>query len=371
VADTIGATTPPEPARLFGGAPVWDPDRDHLLVCRAVRTETHDVKTFVLTAGEPRRFIYKPGQFLTFEFEIDGEIVHRCYTISAAPTRPNAVSITVKRVAGGPVSNWLHDNLKPGATVKAVGPMGEFTCFDHPVGRYLFLSGGSGITPLMSMARTFHDLGEPRDVVFVHNARSPADIVFRSELELMDRHSEGFRFVPVCEGDTPHEAWGGYRGRLSAAMLALIAPDFLERNIYVCGPSPYMAAVRDMLRAAGFDMARHHEESFNFEELSGAQQANVIEAEQESAAKIYRVEFAKTRRVIECPEGTSVLEAARRAGVRLPSSCTKGICGTCKSKVLSGTVEMQHAGGIRPREIEAGMRLLCCSRPTSDLVIDR
>jgi ferredoxin len=154
-------------------------------------------------------------------------------------------------------------------------------------------------------------------------------------------------------------------------MLALIAPDFADREIFVCGPAPYMAAVRDMLRASGFDMARHHEESFNFEDLSRGEQAAVIQAEQGTTAKIYRVEFAKTRRVIECPEGTTVLEAARRAGVRLPSSCTKGICGTCKSKLLSGTVDMQHAGGIRPREIEAGMRLLCCSRPTSDLLIDR
>jgi ferredoxin-NADP reductase len=366
-----GAASSLEPARLLANAPVWDSDNDHILVCRAVRTETHDVKTFVLSAIEPRRFVYKPGQFLTFEFDIGGEPMHRCYTISAAPTRPNAVSITVKRVAGGPVSNWLHDNLRPGATLKAVGPMGEFTCFDHPAGKHLFLSGGSGITPLMSMARTYHDLAEARDIVFVHNARSPADIIFRSELELMNRHADKFRFVPVCETDSPDEAWGGYAGRLSPAMLALIAPDFLERDIFVCGPSPYMAAVRDMLRAAGFDMKRHHEESFNFEELSGAEQAAVVEAEQQPSAKVYRVEFAKTRRVIECPEGTSVLEAARRAGVRLPSSCTKGICGTCKSKLLSGTVEMQHAGGIRPREIEAGMRLLCCSRPTSDLVIDR
>jgi glycine betaine catabolism B len=275
-------------------------------------------------------------------------------------------------VAGGPVSNWLHDNLQPGSTVKAVGPMGEFTCFDRPARpKFLFLSGGSGITPLMSMARAFHDLAEPRDVVFVHNARTPADIVFRTELELMDRHSANFRFIPVCEADALHESWVGYKGRLSQAVLGLIAPDLLEREVYVCGPSPYMAAVRDILRASGFTMAHHHEESFNFDELAAAEQAVVLEAELDTAAKIYRIEFAKTRRVIECPEGTSVLEAARRAGVRLPSSCTKGICGTCKSKLLSGTVEMHHAGGIRPREIEAGMRLLCCSRPTSDLVIDR
>jgi ferredoxin-NADP reductase len=357
--------------KLLAEAPVWDSDTDDILVCRAVRVETPDVKTFVLGAREPRRFAYKPGQFLTFEVTIDGQVIHRCYTISAAPTRPHAVSITVKRVPGGPVSNWLHDNLKPGSTLKAVGPMGDFTHVEHPADKYLFLSGGSGITPSMSMTRTIHDLAEAKDVAFVHSARSPEDIIFRSELELMARHNPAFSFVPVCENDSSGEAWSGFRGRLSRPMLDLAVPDFREREVFVCGPSPYMAAVRAMLQDAGFDMARYHEESFNFEELPATEQAEVIEAEQAHPAKVYRVEFAKTRRVVECPEGTTVLEAARRAGMRLPSSCTKGVCGTCKSKLISGTVEMQHAGGIRPREIEAGMRLLCCSKPTSDLVVDR
>jgi ferredoxin len=100
----------------------------------------------------------------------------------------------------------------------------------------------------------------------------------------------------------------------------------------------------------------------------------VIEAEAQEAApakRMFRVEFAKTRRVVECPEDMFVLEAARKAGIRLPSSCTKGLCGTCKSKLVSGTVEMKHAGGIRQREIDAGMTLLCCSKPTSDLVVER
>ena len=357
--------------RLLAEAPVWDSDADDALVCRAVRVETPDVKTFVFSAREPRRFAYKPGQFLTFELTIDGQIIHRCYTISAAPTRPNAVSITVKRVPGGPASNWLHDNLKPGSTLKAVGPMGEFTHFEHPGDKVLFLSGGSGITPSMSMTRTIHDLAEPKDVAFVHSARSPEDIIFRSELELMARHNPRFRFVPVCEGDSAGEAWSGFKGRLSLSMLELAVPDFREREAFVCGPSPYMAAVREMLRGAGYDMARYHEESFNFEELPLAEQEAVIEAEEAAAEKVYRVEFAKTRRVIECPEGTTVLEAARRAGMRLPSSCTKGVCGTCKSKLISGAVDMKPAGGIRPREIEAGMRLLCCSKPMSDLVVDR
>ena len=361
--------------RLQLASNAWDSEEDDTLVCRAVRQETHDVKTFVLTPATPGRFHYQPGQFMTYAFEIGGETIHRCYTISAAPTRPNAISLTVKRVPNGPVSNWLHDNLKPGVTVKALGPMGSFTCFAHPASRYLFLSGGSGITPLMSMARTYHDLAEPKDIVFVHSARTVTDIIFREELELMARLNPSFRFAPVCETATPLAPYSGLTGRLSLDQLKVIAPDFLTREIFVCGPAPYMAAVRAMLAADrdGDDAPRHW--CFNFETLSAGERAEAIEGEQAldapETAKTFHVEFTKTRRSIDVPETMTVLEAARRAGMRLPSSCTQGMCGTCKSKKVSGSVNMIHQGGIRQREIDAGMVLLCCSKPTSDLVIER
>ena len=372
------APIPAEPAaaRLAATAP-WDAEADDALTCLAVRDETHDVKTFVLAPREPKLFAYAPGQFLTFSFEIGGETIHRCYTISSTPTRPHTVSITVKRVAGGPVSNWLHDHLKPGDTVRALGPMGEFSCFTHPAGKYLLLSGGSGVTPMMAMARTFHDLGGGRDVAFVHSARTPADIVFRDELAVMASRDPALRVHAICEADAPGEAWTGPKGRLSLAILREAVPDVLDREVFVCGPKPYMDAVRAMLAEAGFDMARHHEESFDFGALPDADQEAAREAEQAldaapaTGTRTFRVEFAKTKRVLECPEDQTVLDAARKAGIRLPSSCAKGLCGTCKSKIASGTVAMAHAGGIRQREIDNGMALLCCSKPTSDLVIER
>ncbi len=353
--------------------PLWDPEADDVLVVREVREETHDVRTFVLAPREPRRFAYKPGQFLTLDLDVAGERINRCYTISSAPTRPGTIAITVKRVPGGPVSNFLHDTLKPGSEIRAVGPMGDFTCVEHPAPRYLFLSGGSGVTPLMSMARTFHDLAEPRDIVFVHAARSPADIVFRAELELMARNMPAFRFAPICEADSVAERWNGFSGRLSLAMLKLIAPDFASREVFVCGPAPFMAAVRAMLAEAGFDMARHHEESFDFATLAAAEPevaAEVVAAE-DGGVKTFRVEFTRSKKVIEVAEDAFVLETARRAGMRLPASCTKGMCGTCKSKLVSGEVDMKHAGGIRQREIDQGMVLICCAKPKSDLVIDK
>ena len=352
----------------------WDPNEDDVLICRAVRAETHDVKTFVFAPRKGRHFTYRPGQFLTFEFEIDGEAIYRCYTISSSPTRPDTVSITVKRVSGGPVSNWLHDHFRPGMMLRATGPMGDFSWSEAPSQpKYLLLSGGSGVTPMMSMARSAYDLAEIRDTLFVHAARSPADIIFRDELDFMSRRNRSIRVAHICEEDSPHEAWSGLRGRLTRPMLEAVAPDFMERIVFVCGPAPFMAAVRDMLKAVGFDMTRHFEESFNFEELPTQDREAVEEAAEELSTQVatYRVEFAKTRRVVECPENLTILDAARRAGMRLPSSCAKGLCGTCKSKKLSGEVDMTHQGGIRQREIDQGMVLICCSKPRSDVVIDR
>ena len=99
--------------------PMWNGEEDDRLICRSIVDETHDVKTFTFSAPAPRLFHFAPGQFFTFEFPVGGEPVNRCYTISSSPTRPHMVSITVKRTVGGPVSNWLHDHLRVGDTIRA------------------------------------------------------------------------------------------------------------------------------------------------------------------------------------------------------------------------------------------------------------
>jgi ferredoxin-NADP reductase len=349
----------------------WNAEVDDTLICRAARRETHDVMTFVFEAASPRRFAFQPGQFMTFEFEVQGQKINRCYTIASSPTRPDRVSITVKRVPGGAVSAWLHETLKPGTAVKALGPMGDFTSAAYPAAKYLFLSAGSGVTPLMSMARAHHDLASEADIAFVHSARSPADLIFEAELALMARERPAFKVTAICEDDAPGRPWSGYRGRLDVARLALIVPDFTDREVFVCGPEPYMDAVRALLVNAGFDMARHHEESFNFALLTAEGPGAETSGPPAPDARTFKVEFAASGRVIDCPEDRFVLEAAKAAGLRLPSSCTKGMCGTCKSRLLSGAVAMNPAGGIRQREIDQGWVLICCSKPISDLVIER
>ena len=272
------------------------------------------------------------------------------------------------------MSNWLHDTMVPGKRISADGPFGVFTPRPHAGAKYLFLSGGSGITPVMSMTRTLYDLGSDADVVFVHSARTPSDIIFRRELETIASTVPTVRVVPVCERDAPREPWGGLRGFLSVEMLQLVAPDLAERVVFCCGPAPYMAAVRRMLGEAGFDMQNYHEESFSFEDLTMKEFAadpGGGRAGRAPETKTYSVEFVRSGRTFTCAEDEYVLDAAYAAGLSPSSSCGQGMCGTCKTTLLSGTVDMQHNGGIRPREIAQNKVLICCSKPLSDLVVDR
>jgi ferredoxin-NADP reductase len=351
----------------------WGDEEQAVLVCRRVVDITHDVKSFHFEPDGEYAFSFDPGQFITLLLDIDGEHIARCYTISSPPTRPHLISITVKRVIGGTVSNWLHDNVTDGTRITARAPLGGFTITGPPAPKYLFLSAGSGITPVMSMTRTLYDLGSDADVLFIHSARTPADIIFRHELDAIAAVMPNIRVVHVCEGDYPAERWMGLRGRLSTPMLQALVPDLAERETYTCGPAAYMAAVRTILGEVGYDMRRYHEESFSFERLPVADVPRAVEGAPPAGTEndtSYSVEFVRSGRFVTCGADEFVLDAALAAGLRLPSSCTQGMCGSCKTTKLSGEVDMQHNGGIRPREVAENKILVCCSKPLSDLRID-
>ncbi|XVJ96759.1 2Fe-2S iron-sulfur cluster-binding protein (plasmid) [Burkholderia vietnamiensis] len=346
-----------------GGVP-WPSNERQTLTCCRVIDETRDVKSFEFRTGEGLPVCFEPGQFLTVSANVNGHAVERCYTISSPPTRPWLLSITVKRVPGGMMSNWLHDNMKPGNPLLAYGPSGAFTPTGSRAAKSLYLSAGSGVTPLMSMTRASVDLGLDRDIAFVHSARTPADIIFCDELKRLARLSPRLRLFFICEG-----AWTGETGRLSLPLLARWIPDFAGREVYTCGPAGYMSAVRALLREGGHDPARYHQESFDIGADAGAVQP-AAQATDAVSQQTYTVRLSRSGRAFTMNATETVLAAAKKAGVAVPSSCSQGVCGTCKTKLLEGSVDMQHNGGIRDREVVKGLRLLCCSRPTSDLVLE-
>ncbi|MCH8844540.1 MAG: hybrid-cluster NAD(P)-dependent oxidoreductase [SAR324 cluster bacterium] len=376
-----------------------------LVRCVEVIDDTHDVKTFRLIANPPVLFTFKPGQFLTLELQIDGKPVHRSYTISSTPSRPHALELTVKRVAGGRVSNWLHDNLHVGDSLSVKGPGGSFSFFDHPARKMLMISGGSGITPVMSMARWVCDTVADCDVVFLHAARTAADIIFRAELEMMDRRYANFHLFVTSSQAEPDQAPSELSGRITPEMVRKVAPDFAERTVYVCGPTGFMASARNIMKSLDHPMDNFHEESFGVSAtetgrgrrhtkpgapgsvlgliptpVRGARlrklvgdldlEADAARSAAPPATPQDIVVFAQSGKEIPGDEETTILELAQEHGVHIPSACLSGVCGTCKVRKTGGEVRAEASDGLEPDDVAAGYILTCVAWAKGRVVLD-
>ncbi|MDO6561944.1 hybrid-cluster NAD(P)-dependent oxidoreductase [Amphritea sp. 1_MG-2023] len=348
----------------------------HNVRCVKVIQETWDVRTFCFMSEQPVMYFFKPGQFVTLELEINAEMVMRSYTISSSPSVPYSFSITVKRDPNGLVSSWLHDNMKEGDELAVHGPVGLFNCIDYPAKKVLLLSGGVGITPMMSMARWWFDTNADVDVAFVHSARTPQDVIYPRELDHMSSRVGNFGLHLICEKIESGQAWHGYRGYLDQTKLDIIAPDFMEREVFCCGPTPYMKAVKALLENSGFDMSHYHEESFGATpvgvEEDAIENAEIAQEEADLLTQedMLRVEFADKGKSIQVAPGETLHTAAAKLDLLIPKACGMGICGTCKVMVKEGETSMEHNGGITDDDVAAGYVLSCCSVPLTDVVIE-
>ena len=352
----------------YGSAPWQDSE---LLECVMVVPETADSATFTFRAPSGAWFDYKPGQFITLELPVAGGPIHRTYTISSSPSRPLSLSLTVKAQAASIGTRWMLEHLKQGMKVKAFGPAGVFSFAHYPAKKYLFISAGTGITPVMSMTTWLWDTGQQPDICFVHAARRPSEILFRERLEHMANRTPGIQLHFVVEGLDEFRAWPGYRGRLNQIMLGLMAPDYLEREVFCCGPESFMQAVRDMLNALGYDMSRYHQESFQAaaetEAEAEAQKAGDVVPDEAALAELT---FAVSGKTAACAQTDTVLAVAKANGLNIPSGCNFGLCGTCKVKKTAGEVHMVHNGGISDDDVAAGYILACCSKPMGAVTVE-
>jgi ferredoxin-NADP reductase len=320
------------------------------LVCKAVIDETHDSKTFVFEDIQNRSFDFKPGQYASFKFPLGGRICSRAYSISSSPTRPHNIHISVKRVSGGLVSNWLNDHLVAGSSLEITDIGGKFNYIDIPSSKPLFLCGGSGVTPLISMLQYINDMSDPVDVVLVYFSRSPKEIIFRDELEFISKRYGSVKVHMIVSEIGEAEGITVRIGRLNAPLMQELVPDLAQREIFVCGPEGFVKAARAMAR--NVQVAAMHEESFGEKiemdktDLQGGQ-----------------VHFSLSGKYRTCPPGETLLEAALNAGVWIPSSCQQGVCGSCKVKLIQGVVDMDDLGGLPEIEKADGYVLACCGRP--------
>lgn len=410
-AATPGSAWPVEGPGWEGATP-WTSGKVKA-VCVRVNEETHDVKTYTFAAVPARTFNYRPGQFVTLDVTIDGTARKRSYTISSSPSRPNTLSITVKRVPGGLMSNWLYENMRPGVELQLSGPHGHFTCFNHPAPKLLLISGGSGVTPMMSMLRWFADTAVTTDIVFLNNVRTPADIIFEQELAyLSTRMGSQLKLAIIPGGAAPCRPWNGPMGHLQPALLQALVPDFLERETFVCGPPPYMQIVQSMLEGLKYPMQRFHQESFGgppaaavkpqpapalaqtvaMAPVAPAVSAPAIAAPPPAAppvqmpaasavsvgssvgsvktAKGYEVVLKTSGRAFDCLPDETVLDAAERNGIQMENSCRSGRCGACKVKKMSGNARMDGQEALSESDIESGYVLACVAQPSERLVLE-
>lgn len=311
--------------------------------------ETHDVTSWrLLPAAGSTLPPVQAGQCITVHCDLDGEPVSRAYTLSSAPQDPYW-QITIKEV--GRVSAHLRQHLQVGDSLTVNGPFGEFVARQ---GRApLLLSAGSGITPMWAMARTALAQDADADIRFIHSARSEQDVIFAQGLGELALHYPGFRLAAVLEQSAPDHPW---QGRLSAGMLRELAPDLLARDVYLCGPAPYMAAVEAILAELGLPAEQLLLESFGQPEPA----ADV------SGEAHFWFDLAKRGKRVKILPGQTLLAAAEAAGESIPFACRAGVCGACKVTV-SGDVERQSTVSLTSDEIAAGVVLACACTARSDI----
>jgi NADH oxidoreductase Hcr len=338
------------------------------LCCVEKWNETHDVVSFRFQGLTPVKFNFKPGQFITFKLNINGDKVYRSYTISSSPSRPFSLVVTIKKIAGGVVSNYLTESLNVGDEVTVTGPDGIFNLVDIEADKYLFLSAGCGVTPMHSMSRWLCDTTTDSDIAFVHSAKTVDDIMFANSMASMASRSQHFNLNYVLESDgnkqnltDKHASTGCESGRLSLETLVKLVPDYQQRTVFVCGPEPYMAAVKLMLEAAEFDMSQFNQESF------GASSAMGLKAALESNPSTEQFMLSIGDKQVQLTGDQSLLDGIESAKLPIIAACRSGVCGACKCQVVSGTTVSSSKMALTADEIAAGFVLACSTKMTSDV----
>jgi ferredoxin-NADP reductase len=332
------------------------------IILQLVRSEnqTHDCICLRLRIASGARLQFRPGQFLTFAWLIDGKKLVRCYSISSSPTQSGFVEITVKKQENGCVSPYLNERAAIGLTVEARGPFGQFH-FDEQLHKKIVLfAGGSGITPMMSMLRYIDDLALDTQVTLFYSVRTRAAIIFAEELGNLEERVPGFRRVIVLT--RPDDGWFGASGRVSRELIAEHLSEIIGHTFFLCGPQSFMDHVDGILRALGVPLERIMRESF----VGIKTNASGKDAEESVGA----VDFVGSGRTSSLSPGQTLLDAADAAGVPIPSACRQGRCGTCATRLLEGEVRMASEEGLDPALKAQGYVLTCVARAQGKVYLD-
>ncbi|MGU3293245.1 2Fe-2S iron-sulfur cluster-binding protein [Williamsia sp. M5A3_1d] len=332
---------------------------------REVIRETADAASVVFEAPADG-FSYRPGQFITVGAQLPDGMAPRCYSLSTAPGHDPHPAITVKRVAGGQVSNWLIDNAAPGMSVDIISPTGGFTPREW-TRDFVVVAAGSGITPAMSIIKTAL-LSHDNAVTLVYANRDEHSVIFASAIaELQRAHPSRFVVRHWLESE---------RGLPTVAELAPLVSDGDENRVaYLCGPTPFMDVAHGALEAAGLPTSRIHRELFYslttnpFSAAAATTSAAPATpgAPAQTGARA-TVEIEGDTHEVAWPRDAVLLDVLLDNGIEAPYVCREGNCGGCEFILTSGEVEMRVNDTLDDFDLRRGARLACQSTPVTDTV---
>ncbi|MDT5101670.1 MAG: stearoyl-CoA 9-desaturase oxidoreductase [Mycobacterium sp.] len=299
-----------------------------------VRTETADSATVTIKPGWGFSADYQPGQYVGIGLRVDGRWHWRSYSLTSVPVRDKKlITITVKATPEGFLSTHLVNGVKPGTIVRLAAPKGDFALPDPPPSKILFVSAGSGITPLMAMLRSMTAREQSPDIVHLHSAPSAEAVIFHDELRKLESDQPGYRLhLQLTQQD----------GKLDFDLLDDIVPDWRDRPTWACGPTPMLDTVEKVWDAAGLSDDLHMERFAIARTDKGGEGGTVT--------------FAISDKTIEIDGATSILEAGERVGIQMPFGCRMGICQTCVLPLEDGYVRDFRSGD----EHGAGDRINTC-----------
>lgn len=317
-----------------------------------VHDETPDTCTVTLRPGVGWRG-HRPGQFIRVGVDIDGVRLWRAYSITSGPRPDDCLTITVKAQTGGLVSSHLHARLRAGQVVQLEQAAGDFV-WDGGAEPVLFVTGGSGITPVMGMLRhrlaaSDGDAAAPDgsvpsggaadgdDVVVVHSAGHPEDVIFADDLHTLDASGR----IRLIERHTKVD------GRLEPAQLDDLVPDWRERTLYACGPAGMLRTLRELAELNGVAGRLHTESS-------------VVELAEPGEGGVVTLHLPGGEREVEVPGDGSILDAAEAADVLVPSGCRMGICYGCVLPLRSGSVRDLRTGEVTTAGVGDGVMVQTC-----------
>jgi len=341
------------------------------LKVKAVVPETADTVTIQLKQPFFKKVKYKAGQFLTIILNIDGKKVRRSYSMSSTPNLEDYLAITVKRLKGGLVSNYLNDKVKEGDSLEFMEAMGHF-CVEpaKEKQRHICLIGaGSGITPLMSIAKAILYFEPKSTVSLLYGSRNEQSIIFKNAIdELQTKFDERFQVVHTLSQPFS-ESWGGFKGRISEAsvinFINLTNKKPTENTTYfICGPEGMMSETENALNRLKVPVNAILKESFVPPATTETQPTDITEQE---VTVILRNEPVK----LNVHTNKTILEAALDYGLDMPYSCQSGVCTACMAKCKSGQVYMSVNDGLSETDKQKGYVLLCTGHPlTADVVVE-